>query len=315
MRIIVATCYTPFTYDRNERLARELTAQLTQSGHHADVVLLPVHPDLDAGQQLLSRRLIDLTGSAGQPVDRLIAVGQAAMALRHPDLTGWFVDTVRTAGPLSLSEARRAHYASVRDAHVARASRPLYPPIADPAGLEPASPEPLVVWAGTLAPQGRVAHALEAMRFARPGLRLSLLADTAPAGEVERLLERAREWRLAGRVEVMVGPTPAARRERVRRCLGVLALHADQPAPHDAVIEAFHARRPVLTYRDTVAVAGLVEDGANGLVVSPDPRQLAASMNRLEGDLALGRRLGEGAFTTLTRNGINWPNVAERLLL
>ena len=104
------------------------------------------------------------------------------------------------------------------------------------------------------------------------------------------------------------------RRERLRRCLGLLALHVDQPAPDDAVIEALHARRPVLTFQDTAAAAGLIEDGVSGANLPPDPRMLALAMNRLGGDPGHARRLGDGAYATLGRDGINWALVAERLL-
>ncbi|MGL4555433.1 MAG: glycosyltransferase family 4 protein, partial [Gemmataceae bacterium] len=97
MNILVATCYVPFTHDRNARLARELVAELTRRGHRADAVLVPFHPDGDPAEQRLALRLLDLTEAAGGPVDRLIAIGEPATALRHPNLTAWYADTARPA--------------------------------------------------------------------------------------------------------------------------------------------------------------------------------------------------------------------------
>src|SRR5262245_47714391 len=143
MHILVATCYTPFTHDRNARLARELTAELTSRGHRADAVLLPHRADDDRAAQRLAVRLLDLSESAGRPVDRLITLGEMATALRHPCKTAWYVDRARPAEEPFLGEARRVHYAAKADTRRRYAGRPLYPPLADAAGLEPAEADPV----------------------------------------------------------------------------------------------------------------------------------------------------------------------------
>lgn len=319
MNILVATCYTPFTHDRNVRLARELSAEFSRRGHQSDAVLLPRHPHTDLASQSLALRLLDLTESAGNPVDRLVTLGEPAMALRHPHQIAWSVDITRPASEPFFGTARRAFYASLLDAKRRYTGLPLYPPLADTSGLEPGETEPVYLWAGTLASAGRASHALEAMRFVSRSLRLTMLISDEPsapdtASALDALRQRVAEWSLTDRIEFVLRPTPAQRRERLRHCLGLLALHHDQPAPEEVVIEALHARRPVLTFDDTAAAAGLIENGLNGVKQPPDPRLLALDMNRLAADPAWNRQLGEGAFASLARHGITWSHVAERLL-
>ena len=75
------------------------------------------------------------------------------------------------------------------------------------------------------------------------------------------------------------------------------------------ILEAFAARRCVLSTR----VGGIVDvviDGATGLLVEPnDPNQLAAAMASLLRDQSLRNRLAENAFQTVSRK-YRWEKVA-----
>ena len=75
------------------------------------------------------------------------------------------------------------------------------------------------------------------------------------------------------------------------------------------LLEAFAARRCVLSTR----VGGIVDvviDGATGLLVEPnDPNQLAAAMESLLRDRSLRNRLAENAFQTVSRK-YRWEKVA-----
>jgi glycosyltransferase involved in cell wall biosynthesis len=80
------------------------------------------------------------------------------------------------------------------------------------------------------------------------------------------------------------------------------------------LIEALYAHRPILTFDDTGAPAGLIENGYNGVKHPPDPRMLAWDMNRLATDHNLNQQFGKGAFATLAQHNISWSKVAEQLL-
>ncbi|HET9640690.1 MAG TPA: glycosyltransferase family 4 protein [Allosphingosinicella sp.] len=71
------------------------------------------------------------------------------------------------------------------------------------------------------------------------------------------------------------------------------------------------AARPILAPR-TPDLAGLLVDGGNALLVGPgEPREAAAALDRILGDAALARRLGEGAAETASSFG--WDDRAERI--
>jgi hypothetical protein len=321
MRIVVASAYVPFHHDRNARLVAELCATLRGLGHQAEEVLLPYRPtDADPIEQALAFRMLDLSDSGGSPIDRLIALGEPAHALRHPHKILWVIGSRRGPHPgydradiVHRSEARQVYYAAHQPGYP-RGTRVLYPPLLDPAGLEPAEAEPHFVWAGSMYDDSRPELALEAMRFVLTGCGLVMMPEGLTPRAGASLRRRIEEWDLSSRVEVIADAAPAERRRRLQHALGCLCVGCDQEAPEDAVIEAFHARVPVLTVGDSGAPRWMIQHGVNGVNLEPSPRLLAATMNRLAGEPSYRRELGEGAFQSLTRLSISWDYVAESLL-
>ncbi len=74
------------------------------------------------------------------------------------------------------------------------------------------------------------------------------------------------------------------------------------------LLEAFAARRCVLSTR-VGGIAEVVTDGATGLLVEPNaPRELAAAMELLLGDESLRNRLAENAFQRVDQQ-YRWENI------
>lgn len=321
MRIVVASAYVPFRHDRNARLVKELAATLRKRGHLVDTVLLPYQPiDADPVEQALAFRLLDLRECSGTRIDRLIALGEPAHALRHSHKTLWAVGSCRGT-PRGMersdskyrSEARKVFHATHAPAH--HPGLPvLYPPLLDTTGLDPADPRPEFVWAASMCTDARPDLLLEAMQFVRPDCRLVMMPDRLLPPQAAALRHKIEGWGLGSRIELVPNPSPPERRERLRHALGCLAVGIDQEAPEDAIVEAFHARVPVLTVADSGAPRGMIANGHDGIVVEPDPRLLAIAMNRLAGEPSYRRALGEKAFHSLEVQGISWAHVAEKLV-
>jgi glycosyltransferase involved in cell wall biosynthesis len=77
-------------------------------------------------------------------------------------------------------------------------------------------------------------------------------------------------------------------------------------------VEAFAARRAVITCRDSGGPAELVDDGVNGFVCDPTPQSLARALRALHDDEALAARLGEAAHLTGAR--LNWRDTIVKLV-
>ena len=77
-------------------------------------------------------------------------------------------------------------------------------------------------------------------------------------------------------------------------------------------LEAFLARKPVVTTTDAGGPLEFVDDGVNGLVADPAPEAIAAAIARLAADRSLARRLGEAGFERART--ITWDGVVDRLV-
>ena len=74
-------------------------------------------------------------------------------------------------------------------------------------------------------------------------------------------------------------------------------------------VEAFAARKAVITCRDSGGPAELVKDGVNGFVCEPTPEALGRAMRRLAEDPALAERMGTAAFEAGAK--LTWPETVR----
>jgi glycosyltransferase involved in cell wall biosynthesis len=102
--------------------------------------------------------------------------------------------------------------------------------------------------------------------------------------------------------------------ERLATALASAYVPYDEDSYGYPTIEAAHAARCTVTVADSGGVPEFVKDGVTGLNVTPDPTALAAAFDRLHGDRALARLLGEAARAQIGRLGIEWDTVVAKLL-
>ena len=77
-------------------------------------------------------------------------------------------------------------------------------------------------------------------------------------------------------------------------------------------LEAFLARKPVVTTTDAGGPLEFVDDGVTGLVAAPDADSLGEAMSRVAGDNGLAASLGEAGYERV--RAISWDRVVERLI-
>ena len=77
-------------------------------------------------------------------------------------------------------------------------------------------------------------------------------------------------------------------------------------------LEAFLARKPVVTTGDAGGPLEFVEDSVNGMIAEPTPESLGAAISRLAADRARARSLGDAGYDRA--RSITWDGVVERLL-
>ncbi len=132
MRIIIATTQVPFVHGGAEAHAQNLKAALISHGHEAEIVAIPFkwYPPEKIVDAMLSCRLLDLTESSGNTIDRVIGLKFPAYLIPHPHKVMWILHQHRTAYELWDHEfSDLIHFPNgiqVRDA-IRRADRKLIP--------------------------------------------------------------------------------------------------------------------------------------------------------------------------------------------
>src|SRR5581483_6976236 len=76
-------------------------------------------------------------------------------------------------------------------------------------------------------------------------------------------------------------------------------------------VEAFQAGKPVITTADAGGALEFVRDGENGFVCAPEPKAVAAALDRLFRDRELAQRLGDAGRERV--RSIGWDAVVDQL--
>jgi glycosyltransferase involved in cell wall biosynthesis len=173
-----------------------------------------------------------------------------------------------------------------------------------------------VVFVGRLVERKGVAHLIEAVaRLRRPGARLEIIGDGPERPGLEALAQRLG---VADRV-VFRGKIPADALQASYARAAVCVLPSVQDARGDTeglgvvLLEAMNHATPVVASR-IGGITDIVEDGVSGLLVAPgDVAALAQALDRLRGDPALARRLGEAGRRRLHEQ-FSWDAIVNRWL-
>lgn len=342
-RIAICAAQIPFVRGGAEVLYESLRDELRRRGHEAEIVSLPFNWSTRQNivQSALAWRLVDLTSAAGRPIDLVIGTRFPSYLVRHPRKVVWLIHQFRQIYELKgtrfsdfgdrpedpgieamlekldrrgLGEARSRFAISRNTAQRLERyngldAEPLYPPPKLGERYRSETPGDYLLAVGRLDPMKRFDQLIRGVAAAKSRVRCRIAGE---GPERERLLRLAGELGVADRVEI-VGRVDDE--QLVELYAHALAVHY---APYDedygyVTVEAFKSGRPVLTTSDAGGVLEFVRDGENGFVTAPEsPRELGARIDRLAGDPALARRLGEAGARAVA--AIHWDAVVPRLL-
>ena len=341
-RVLVLESQTPFVHGGAEMLARELVGALQRHGCEAELVSLPFRdtPREELLAHAAAWRLLDLTRALDRPVDVVIATKFPTYFARHPAKVAWLVHQHRAAYELCgtpfsdfdhtegdvglrkrlieldtqmLQECRGlfsiARTVSARlEKYNGLTATPLYHPPRLAASIRSGAYGDYLLTVSRLEKVKRIDLAIDA--FARvPGpTRLIVAGD---GSERAALAARIEALGLSDRVR-LAGRVPDA--ELIELLAGARAL-LFAPFEEDygyVTLEAFLAKKPVITTSDAGGPLEFVEHDVNGYVTAPDAEALAAAVTRLAANASEAARLGDAGFARARL--ITWDGVVEQLL-
>ena len=340
-RILVCETQVPFVTGGAELLVRSLVDQLRAAGYETDVVSVPFkwYPKDEILAHAAAWRLLDLSESAGKLIDLVITTKFPSYFVRHPNKVVWLTHQYREAYDLCgteysdfahtdqdvglreriyaldhemLGECQRRYTISANTAERLQrfnglAAQPLYHPPALADRLRHESYGSYVLSVGRLEPIKRVDLAIDAMQNADQPLRLVIVGTGTAAGT---LRERAAEAGVADRVEFLGRVDDETLIGLYANALAVVYPPRDEDYGY-VTLEAFLARKPVVTASDSGGPLEFVEHDVSGVICDPDAEAFAAAFNAL-GDKVHARALGDAGHERA--RAVTWDGVLAALV-
>jgi glycosyltransferase involved in cell wall biosynthesis len=340
--VVVCEARVPFVHGGAELHVGGLVDELRRHGYRAERVSVPFkwYPKEELLAQAAAWRLVDLSESNGTPIDTVVATKFPTYFVRHPNKVTWLLHQYRAIYDLCgtpysefghteadvrlrdklialdnkvLAESSRI-FTNARNtaARLAKynglAAEPLYhpPPLAGTLRAGPSGDYVLSV--GRLEGNKRVDLAIRALAHADRTTRLIVAGDGPLRSDLERI---ATDVGVADRVRFTGGVDGQILVDLYAGALAVLFAPYDEDYGY-VTLEAFLARKPVVTATDAGGPLEFVVDGVTGLVVEPLPEALGAAVARLAADARLARSLGDAGYERASR--ITWDGVVERLM-
>ena len=340
--VVVCETQVPFVTGGAERLVRGLVEQFRARGYLTELVSLPFQwtPKEEILTHAAAWRLINLSESNGKPIDLAIVTKFPSYFVRHPNKVAWLMHQFRAAYELCdtpysdfghteqdvgvrrtlveldrtmLSECQRLFAIARNTANRLERfnglrAESLYhpPPLAD--RLRPGDYGNYVLSVGRLETVKRIDLALRAMRFADAPLRLVIVGDGTQREHLERL---AAAEKVTDRVDFLGQVDDERLVELYADALAAVYAPFDEDYGY-VTLEAFLARKPVVTAHDSGGTLEFVEDDVNGVVCEPTAEAIGSAVNTLVADRRRAASMGAAGFE-LAR-AISWDGVIERLV-
>ena len=340
--VLVCEAQVPFVHGGAEVHVRELVRQLRARQYAAELVSVPFkwYPKEEILPHAAAWRLLDLSESNGRRIDLVIGTKFPSYFVRHPNKVTWLIHQYRAAYELcgtpysdfahtesdvglrdtlmrldtEMLRECRAIYTNAKNtaARLAKfnalAAEPLYHPPRLAPRLAPGPYGDYVLSVGRIEAVKRIDLAAGAMAHVQPGVRLLIAGDGTQRANVERFVD---ETGVADRVIFLgtVGDDDLI--DLYRGALAVVYPPYDEDFGY-VTLEAFLARKPVVTCSDSGGPTEFVQDGENGFVCEPTAPALGAAINRLAANRRLAAQMGDAGHTTAS--AVTWDGVIEKLV-
>jgi glycosyltransferase involved in cell wall biosynthesis len=339
--VLVCEAQVPFVHGGAEVHVRQLVKELRGRGYATELVSVPFkwYPKEEILPHAAAWRLLDLSESNGRPVDLVIGTKFPSYFARHPNKVAWLIhqyraayelcgteysdfahteldvglrDTLTTLDSKMLGECR-ALFANARNtaSRLAKFNGLVAEPLYHPPKLAPrlvGGPyTDYVLSVGRLESVKRVDLIIAAMAKVPSHVRLFVAGDGTQRQNAQRTAEEAG---VSDRVTFLGNVEDDQLIELYAKALAVIYPPYDEDFGY-VTLEAFLARKPVITCVDSGGPNEFVIDEVNGFVCQPTADELASAVNRLVGNSAKAAALGESGREVASK--ITWDGVIEKL--
>ncbi len=340
--VVVCEAQVPFVTGGAESHVRALVKQLRARGYLAELVSLPFRwtPKEELLGHAAAWRLINLSESDGRPIDLAIGTKFPSYFVRHPNKVAWLIHQYRAAYELCgteysdfrhterdvglrqsildldtqmLGECRRL-FANAKNT-ASRLKRfnglnaeALYHPPRLADRLRAGQQGNYVLSVGRLETVKRIDLVVNAMQFVDDPVRLLVVGEGSQREALETLAATAS---VTDRVEFLGRIDDERLLDLYADALAVVYPSFDEDYGY-VTLEAFLARKPVITAVDSGGTLEFVQDGVNGRVCEPTAEAVGSAINDLAADRPHAAELGSAGFERA--RDITWDGVIEKLV-
>ena len=347
MKIVIATTYVPFIKGGGTMIIDSLQEQLVKRGFETDIAWFPLLSLWrELPKQTLAMRLLDLTESSGNLIDRVITVRYPSYAVKHPNKVAWFIHHHRGAYDLfgtefqDLPDTDEGHkvrsmmlkydthylkehrYIYTNSKIVARrlkqfndidADAVVYPPLPNAKQFYKGDYGDYFLYTSRISTIKRQILAVEAMRHVKSNFRLVLAGKGDTQEQEDMLRAQIERYGLKNRITITGWVSEEEKIRLTANAYGCLYIPFDEDSYGYPTLEAFQSNKPVITCTDSGGTDEIIENGVNGLICNPKPEAIAAAMEALWQDRKRINEYGENAFASLKQHNIDWDNVIEKM--
>lgn len=343
MKVLVLNNMVPFIRGGAEDLCDNLVVNLRKAGVEAEAFRIPF--TWAPAERLLDEMFICRSMRLWN-VDRVIALKFPAYLVPWPNKVLWILHQFRQA--YDLRDAGASHLANdeagnriqraIKDAdnRVFQEATAIYAngpktaerarlyndidpevlrcPLSDPELFRGGKSDGYLLATGRVCVGKRQELLIRALRFA-PGVRLKIIGPPESPQFADQLRALAASEGVDDRIYFDLRYlTRVELAEQVNRCAGIVCAPFDEDSFSYVAMEAYHAKKPVLTVNDAGGVLDIVVDGGTGLVVAPEPEAIGAAMAALISKPRLAAMFGRAGHELLNQIQLNWPKTIEKLL-
>lgn len=342
--VLICTTQVPFTTGGAESHVEGLKRALIEAGYNAEVVALPFkwYPPAEIMRSALAWRLLDLSEANGKPVDLVIGMKFPAYLVEHERKVLWVMHQHRSAYNLwgtpfddlsnypdggqirewirhcdkrFIPEARKVFANSKAVAERLRRynqieSQPLYHPPPRAGSLRCGEQGDYIFYPSRLEPQKRQELLIEAMRSVKTPVKVILAGGSRDAKYYQSLINKLG---VSDRVCLRGFVEDSEMIELYANALGVCYLPFDEDYGY-VTLEGMLSGKPVVVARDGGGAAEFIEHDSEGLIVEPEPKAIAESLDSLYSERARSRAMGQRGREKLQSLNLSWEKVVSTLV-
>ncbi len=346
MKIAIATVQVPFIKGGAEILAELLKDELVKRGYQAEIVAIPFkwYPQETLFDSMIMGRMIDLTETAGEKIDLVIALKFPAYFLKHPNKAIWLLHQHRAAYDLWGTEYGDLHNLPdgefIRNTIILNDNRYikearniftisknvsdrlkkfnnidsgcLYHPPKNYEKLNCKDYGNFVFYPSRINPMKRQRLLIEAAKYLKSNAQV-FIAGAGSQSEINYLQSLIGNYGLINKVKLLGFISEDEKIDYYARCLCVYFGAYDEDYGY-VTLESFFSKKACIIHKDAGGPLEFVKDGENGYIIDNNPKTLAEKIDFLYENKSLAKKLGESGYYLMKEMNLDWEYVIKKLL-